>query len=162
MAATHAPTGPAFSVVLVLHVLAAAVGYGAMVMTGVQADRVRRGPRAPGAESARAFFRSGANWAARAVYLVPVLGVSLVAMSRGAFGVGDTFVDVGLGVWVASVTVAETVLWPAERAVQRALRDGWPDDDLAPLARECRRVTRASAFLGTAFVGVAVVMAVKP
>ena len=162
VAVVHPPKGPVFSIVLVLHILAAAVGYGAMILTGVQAERVRRGPRAPGAESARAFFRPGTNWAARAVYLVPVLGVVLVALSRGAFGFGDTFVDVGIAVWAASVAVAESVLWPAEREVQRLLRDGWPIGDQRALASTCRRISQISVALGIAFVGVGTVMAVKP
>ncbi len=162
VAAAQAPTGPAFSVVLVLHIGAALVGYGAMIATGVQAERVRRGPQVPGAASARAFFRPGVNWAARTVYAVPILGVALVAMSGGAFSFGDPFVDVGIAVWVASVVTAELVLWPGERAVQRALGDGSVEASPGDLARACRRVTRASAFLAAAFVGAGIVMAVKP
>lgn len=156
------PTGPAFSVVLLLHIASAIVGFGAMVLTGVQGARLRRGPDAPGAAAVARFFRPGTNWAARAVYLVPVLGLTLVAMSRGAFDLGDGFVDIGLGIWLTSVLVAELVLWPGERRIQQALAGGWPDTVDGELDRACRQVAWCAPVLAAAFVGAASVMVIKP
>lgn len=156
------PSGPAFSVVLLLHVASAVVGFGAMVITGVQAARVRRGPDAPGAGAVVRYFRPGVNWLARVIYLVPVLGLSLIALSRGVFGLGDLFVDVGLGVWLASVVVAELVLWPGERRIQRALLEGWPPRIDMELDRVCRHVAWTAPILAALFIGAAAVMVIKP
>ncbi len=156
------PSGPAFSVVLVLHVASAVVGFGAMVTTGVQAARVRQGPDAPAAGAVARYFRPGVNWVARVIYLVPVLGLSLIALSRGAFGLEDPFVEVGLGVWLTSVLVAELVLWPGERRIQQALVEQWPARIDEETDRVCRHVAWTAPILAMLFIGAAVVMVVKP
>ncbi len=116
------PVGPVYSLVLLAHVAAAVVGFGSVGITGLMAVRARRGPQSPDAETVRRFFRAPVNWPSRSIYLVPALGVALLALSRGTFDVGDHFVIVGLTVWVVSVVVAETVVWPAERRVVAAVR----------------------------------------
>lgn len=156
------PSGPAFSVVLLLHIASAVVGFGAMVVTGVQAARVRRGPDTPGAGAVVRYFRPGVNWVARVIYLVPVLGLSLIALSRGAFGLGDLFVDVGLAVWLTSVLLAELVLWPGERRIQQALAKGWPPRIDRDLDRVCQHVAWTAPILAVLFFGAAAVMVVKP
>lgn len=116
-----ASSDPVFGVVLVFHVLAALVGFGALVISGLQGLLLARARDAARVEGLRRFFRPGTNWAARAVYLVPALGAALVAIGRRQYGFGDGFVVTGLAVWATTVLLAETVLWPAERRVQAAL-----------------------------------------
>ena len=92
-AVVHAvPKGAVYSILLLLHVACALVGFGALAMTGVQARRARRGPTGHGAEGVRRFFGPGVNWAARALYGVPVFGFALISTSDGAFSAGDGFV----------------------------------------------------------------------
>ena len=157
------PTTAGFSLLLVAHVAAALVGFGALGLSGVQAARARRGPTAPGADAVRRWFRPGANWAGRVVYLVPVLGYALVADSQGAFDVGDVFVMLGLGLWLAAVAVAEGVLWPAERRLQRQVGERWEAAAAEPgFQRDCQLATGASAVLAVVFVAGLVVMFGKP
>ena len=94
--------GRSTRILLMLHVLCAVVGFGTMVVTGVQAARARRGPSAPGADGVRRYFRPGVNWAGRALYGVPVFGFCLIVASHGAFDAGDGFVVVGLIVWLVA------------------------------------------------------------
>jgi hypothetical protein len=153
-----APTGPAYSILLVAHVLCAVVGFGAVGLTGVQAWRARRGPDAPGAEAVRRYFRPGVNWAARLVYAVPVLGFVLLATSHGAYDAGDTWVIAGLVVWLAAAGGAELVVWPGERRIQQGVAGDWDRH----LARTCVRVTAAAAGLAVCFVVATVLMVGKP
>lgn len=155
-------TNPVFGVLLVVHIAVAVVGFGAMVATGVQGWRLGRAEDPAEAEGLRRYFRPGVNWAARAVYLVPVLGVALVVDSGGTYHVTDPFVEVGLGVWVVAVALAETVLWPAERQVQQAMRHGWPGRPGAGLDRACRQLARTAPVLAALFLAAVVVMAAKP
>ena len=67
------------------------------------------------------YYRPGVNWVGRVLFLVPVLGVALVAMSGGQWGYSDGWVTIGLGVWVVVALVAEGVLWPAERRLQEVV-----------------------------------------
>ena len=157
------PQGPAYSLLLILHVAAALVGFGAVAITGVQAARVRRGPAQPGAAGLRRYFRPGVNWAGRTLYAVPVLGFALVADSSGNFDAGDAWVVAGLALWLAAATVAETVVWPGERRIQLLLSTRWDDVAVAPtLDRECRRVAGASAAVIGVFVAAVIIMVGKP
>jgi len=157
------PTGAGYSILLVLHVAAAVVGFGALLLTGVQAARAARGPSAPGAEGVRRYFRPGINWAGRLLYAVPVLGFVLVADSDRAFTAGDGFVVAGLVLWLVAAGIAEAVVWPAERRIQVLVTERWGDPDTGVLlARDCRRVVVAATALGVVFLAAVVVMVGKP
>lgn len=157
------PQGPGYSVLLVLHVAAAFVGFGALGTTGVQAARARRGPGQPGAESLRRYFRPGVNWVGRALYAVPVLGFALVADSNGAVGVGDSWVVTGLVLWLVATLVAETVVWPGERRIQVLVTERWSDPGASELLdSECRRVAVFCGLLTAVLLAAVVIMVGKP
>jgi hypothetical protein len=50
-----------------------------------------------------------------------VFGFALLAMSQGAYALRDTWVMLGLLIFVGLVLVAEGVLWPAERRLQEVM-----------------------------------------
>jgi len=157
------PTGPGYSILLVLHVACAVISLGTVTTTGVQAWRARSGPAGPTAEGVRRYFRPGVNWAARALYGVPVFGFVLLGVSRGTFFVGDTFVVVGLGLWLTAAVGAEAVVWPGERRVQALVTERWGDPAAeALLERECRRLAAGAALVATVLVAAFVIMVGKP
>jgi hypothetical protein len=153
------PTGVGYSVLLLLHVGCAVIGFGALATTGVQARRAGKGG-AP-AESVRRYFRPGVNWAARTLYGVPVFGFALIGASGGSFHAGDGFVVAGLGLWALAAAVAEAVVWPAERRIQVALSEVEPADDRR-FEHDCRRVATAAALLSVVFVTAVVLMVARP
>jgi hypothetical protein len=155
------PTGVGYSVLLLLHVGCAIVGFGALVMTGVQARRAARGPADARADGVRRYFRPGTNWAARFLYGVPVFGFALISASHGAFAPGDGFVIAGLGLWAAATVVAEVVVWPGERHIQSVMAEGWETSGGA-LALDCRRVAAAAALLAGVFLVAFVLMVAQP
>jgi hypothetical protein len=143
--------------------LCAVAGFGAIVLTGVQAGRARRGPTAPGADGVRRYFRPGVNWVGRVVYAVPVLGYASIEASHGAWGAGDGFVVAGLVLWLATAVLAELVAWPGERRIQTIVTGGWDDTRWArELDRQCRRVSAAAAVVAALFVVAVVVMVARP
>ena len=157
------PAGAGYSILLLLHVAAAVVGFGTVAVTGLQAGRLRRGADQPGAAGLRRYFRPGTNWAARALYAVPLLGFGLLADSGGAWDAADGWVVAGLGLWLVAAVLAEVVLWPAERRIQRRVADGWDDpSEATALARDCRRAAVTSALLLAVFLAALVVMTAKP
>lgn len=117
-AASGPPTGAAFDIVLILHVGCLLVGLASVLTTGIQAWRARGGPDDAGSPSVARYFRPGINWPGRVLYLLLVFGFVLVAMSRGVYGFGDAFVQVGLVLWITAVATAEMVVWPGERTLQ--------------------------------------------
>jgi uncharacterized membrane protein len=152
-----------FDLLLLGHVAAALIGFGAVATSGVQAARLLRSATGALPGDLRRYFVPGVNWAGRVVYLVPALGFALLATSR--FRLGDPFVAAGLGLWAASALVGETVMWPAERRLQLAVAA--LADDAAPavvptLLRDCLLVGGSAALLAADFLAATVLMVAKP
>jgi uncharacterized membrane protein len=122
----HQPDGPAFDIVLLLHVGCVVGGLVTTATAAATATRLRRllGSPLPLPEPLRRYFRPGVNWAGRTVYGIPVFGFALIAMSQGAYALGDGWVLGGLAIFAVLVLVGEGVLWPAEQRLQVALTAG--------------------------------------
>jgi hypothetical protein len=116
------PGGPAFDIVLLLHVGCAVVGLAAMATSAATAARLRRllgaGTGAELPDAVVRYFRPGVNWVGRSIYGIPVFGFALLAMSRGAYAATDGWVLAGLAVFVVVALLGEGILWPAERRLQ--------------------------------------------
>lgn len=150
--------GAAYDLVLLAHVLAAFVAFAVVGVAGVSALQVRR-PGEPSSSLAR-YYRPGVNWVGRTLFLVPILGVVLIAMSHGAWSFSDHWITLGLVLWAAAACAAEMMLWPAERRLQQQVT-GEPAD------HESRRtlslqIAAISATLLVIFVVATVVMVSKP
>ena len=131
----HQPDGAAFDIVLLLHVGCVVVGLVTAATAAATATRLRRllGSPLPLPEPLRRYFRPGVNWAGRTVYGIPVFGFALLAMSQGAYALGDGWVLGGLALFAGIALLGEGVLWPAERRLQVALT---PTDAVAHPAGE--------------------------
>ena len=125
----HQPDGAAFDVVLLLHVGCVVVGLVTTATAAATAGRLRRllGSSRPLPEPLRRYFRPGTNWAGRTVYGIPVFGFALVAMSQGAYALGQGWVLGGLAIFAALAFLGEGVLWPAEQRLQIALSESGDD-----------------------------------
>jgi hypothetical protein len=172
------PTGPGFDVVLLLHVAAAVVALGSVAVAGVQARRVLAAGPAGLPPALAGFYAPGVNWVGRTLHAVPLLGLALVGLSRGAYGFDDAWIQWGIGLWVVAAVGAEAVLWPAERRIQATLaRPGAgvvPGAGAAPAVPGAGAVPEIPAHLGgpgggpsaaaghcrTAFLAAAVLVAV--
>jgi hypothetical protein len=159
LSVTSTPTGAAFDIVLILHVACVLIGFASAFTTGIQAWRARAGGGSPGAASVARYFRPGINWPGRALYLVLVLGVVLVAMSQHAYGFADTFVEVGFVLWIIAVGLAEMVVWPGERKIQGLVADDWAGD-LVDLRKTSVRVA-ISAWVVCGVLVVAIISIVQ-
>jgi hypothetical protein len=178
-------TSPGYDLVLLAHVLTAVVGLGALVVAAGSALALRgvllRGGPVPGALDR--YYQPGVNWAGRVLFLVPVLGVALQAMSGGQWTFSDLWVSLGTAVWAVVAIAAEVLLWPEERRLQEVVatvsRDYGtpePDDasggatlggvdgrvDVARAPGLCASVGLLGLTLGAALVVTGVVMVAKP
>ncbi len=126
LVAATLPSGPAYTVVLLCHVAAVLVGMVTMVAGAAFSLRLLAAGDGPVPPSVRSYFSPGTNWVGRVLYLVPVLGAALLAMSGGAYRVGSDWVLTGIGLWVTAIGLAEAVLWPAEQRVRRVLGGSVP------------------------------------
>jgi hypothetical protein len=165
----HQPDGAAFDVVLLLHVGCVVVGLVTTATAAATASRLRRllGSSLPLPEPLRRYFRPGVNWAGRTVYGIPVFGFALVAMSQGAYALGQGWILGGLAIFAALAFVGEGVLWPAEQRLQIALApgddDGGGGDDAGQtLEREASVVSRAAVAALVLLVAGTVLMIAQP
>jgi len=160
LVAADRPTGAGFDVLLIAHVASVMVGFGAILASGVQAGRgLRVKDGVPVPVALVRYYRPGPALAGRVVYLVPLLGVGLLADSRGVFGVEDLWVVLGIMCWVVAVGVAEGVLWPAERQIKRRFLARAELVMTPALRRQCRSVCLSSGLV-VAIALVAIVMMV--
>jgi hypothetical protein len=164
MSAMHQqPDGPAFDIVLLLHVGCVVVGLVTTATAAATASRLRRlvGSPLPLPGPLRRYFRPGVNWAGRTVYGIPVFGFALIAMSQGAYALGDGWVLGGLTIFAALVLVGEGVLWPAERRLQVALTAD-DDDATKSLDRDATSMERAAVAALVLLVAGTVLMLAQP
>ncbi len=163
----HQPDGAAFDVVLLLHVGCVVVGLVTTATAAATASRLRRllGSPSPLPEPLRRYFRPGVNWAGRTVYGIPVFGFSLLALSDGAYALGQGWVLGGLAIFAAVALVGEGVMWPAEQRLQVALV---PSDGAAPAAsqgsvdRDATAMSRAAVAVLVLLVAGTVLMVAQP
>ncbi len=168
-----------YDLVLLAHVLAAVVGMVAVVVSGGFALTLRGALAADGPLPVAVvrYYRPGINWVGRVLFLVPVLGAALIAMSGGQWGYSDAWVAIGLAVWTVVAMAAEGMLWPAERRLQRlvaareaavAVGAGAPaggaavDEDGSDPVALCLWAGLLGIGLGATLVAVAVLMVAKP
>ena len=168
------PDGAAFDVVLVLHVVCVVAGLVTVSTAAATARRLGRLVRTgvPLPETLRRYFRPGVNWGGRIVYGIPVFGFALLAMSQGAYALGDGWVLGGLALFLVVALLAEGVLWPAERRIQQALAavgtpSAGPDPDAASavpeaVAADAARMERAAAGALVLLVAATVLMIAQP
>jgi hypothetical protein len=166
-----------YDLVLLGHVLTAAVGLVAVVVAGGFALALRgalaRGGPLP--ESVVRYFRPGVNWVGRALFAVPVLGVVLVAMSGGQWRYSDAWISFGLAGWIVVAMAAEGILWPLERRLQKVVATGVsPSDPTDPASLSGREELRADPGalclqagltgigLAVALVAISLLMVAKP
>jgi uncharacterized membrane protein len=154
--AEHA-RGAAYDLVLLAHVLAALVGLGSVAVAGAYAWALGRA--GPASESVRRYYQPGVNWVGRILFLVPVFGVALMAMSQGDWSFSDGWITIGLGLWAVVAVVAEMALWPEERRIQAAVAD--PSVGIG-LRTRCLRVEAMASVLSVVLIAATVVMVAKP
>jgi hypothetical protein len=142
----HQPDGPAFDIVLLLHVGCVVVGLVTTAAAAATATRLRRllGSAMPLPEPLRRYFRPGINWVGRTVYGIPVFGFALIAMSQGAYALGQGWVLGGLSIFAALVLVGEGLLWPAEQRLQMALAVEGAEPSAESLQHDATTMSRAA------------------
>ena len=167
MSAMHQqPDGPAFDIVLLLHVGCVVVGLVTTATAAATATRLRRllGSPLPLPEPLRRYFRPGVNWAGRTIYGIPVFGFILLAMSHGAYALGQGWVLGGLAIFAAVALVGEGLLWPAERRLQAALASSAAASPPSgeSIERDALSMSRAAAVAVVLLVAGTVLMVAQP
>jgi hypothetical protein len=160
----HQPDGAAFDIVLLLHVGCVVVGLVTTATAAATATRLRRllGSPVPLPEPLRRYFAPGINWAGRTVYGIPVFGFALLALSRGAYTLGQGWVLGGLALFAVAALVGEGVMWPAERRLQVTLTSTDVPPSVESLDQDAAAMSRAATTALVLLVAGTVLMVAQP
>jgi hypothetical protein len=145
-----------YDILVVLHVVTAVVGFGAVAVSGAYGALGRHAD--PGPETAgdvQRYFSSPA----RLEYLVlvaPVLGMAAMGVRPGGGEFGDVWALGGVAIWVAAGGLLTVVVRPAERRIRAA------GPDPAAIAPAARRLAWAGAGSDVLFVLALFLMVTQP
>jgi uncharacterized membrane protein len=103
-----------YKTVEVLHILAAVVGFGAVLWNGFYAVHSKRRPPREALAINEANFAASlaASWA---IYLVALLGLALVGLSDGAYRMGDLWVTTSILTFIVALSISHGLLAPNGR-----------------------------------------------
>ena len=117
-----------YKTLLVLHILAAVVGFGGVMLNGIHGVQAKK----RGGHEAVAIADSAmavGNVAEKVIYLVFVFGIALVLVSDDVWSFGDLWVSVSMALFIVAVGVSHGVLMPnlhRMRALMAELADAGP------------------------------------
>jgi uncharacterized membrane protein len=154
-------SGSAYKIVLVLHILAAILGFGSVMLNGVYANEVKRRPGPEGAAIAEANYKVSFGVAMYIIYAIPILGIALVAMSDQAWKFSQTWVWLALVLYVVLIGLVHGVHRPNVQRLDALVRDG-SASDVAEMERRDRLASTMGMILSLLVVATLVLMVFKP
>ena len=149
-----------YKIVLVLHILAAIIGFGSVLLNGVYASEARKRPGPEGGAIADANYRVSFGIAMYVIYAIPVLGLALVGMSDKAWKFSQTWVWLALLLWFVLVGLVHGVHRPNVRQLDELVRSG--STDVAEMERRSRLASTMGGVLSLIVVVTLVLMVFKP
>lgn len=141
---SHTP----YDVLVAVHVTAAVVGFGAVALSGVYGGSATRPERDGAWEELRRYFALPGR-AELLVTVVPFPGVAALLVDPGPSRLGQTWVAVGLGLWVIASALLLAVVRPAGAVISREMASGGGGSHAADVASSGRaaRVRQAGSRL---------------
>ncbi len=159
-----------YKFVLVLHILSAIIGFGAVFLNGLYAAqaKARRGREALAVAESNWLVSRIAEWF---IYAVFVFGVLLVLLSDETYEFGDTWISASMGLYIVALGLVHGLLRPNIQRVLSAMRElaegaptegAGPPPQLAILEQRGRIVGATSAALNALLVVILFLMVWKP
>lgn len=145
---------PIYDVILLAHIVCAIGGFGANALAGLYAGQLVPRP----SPAAIKYFSSPRFLAEKLIYLVPVFGLTMIAISRGMSELERPWVITGIVLWIAAVGVAHSLVWPSERRVAAAVAS---DSSDAEVTLHATKLSRGAMILDLIFVVAVVTMFVQ-
>jgi len=150
-----------YKFLFVLHILAAIVGFGSVMLNGVYAAHVSRRPGPEGAAIAEANYDVSFGWAMWFIYGVIILGLALVGLSDKAWKFSQTWVWLSVVLYLVLIGLVHGLHRPNERRLLELLRAG-PTADTAEIERRAQLAGRVGPVLSLIVVAILFLMVWKP
>ena len=157
-----------YKTLLVLHILTAIVGLGAVMLNGIYASPAARRTGSPRRAVSEANF-SVSTIGEYFIYAIPVFGILLVIASDKAWKFSQTWIWLSLVVYVVAIGISHAILIPGHKrlnALYAEMEDGPAAAADSPQAVEvgaiAKRMGAAGAILDVSVVIFLILMIWKP
>lgn len=158
-----------YNVLLVLHILTAIVGLGAVMLNGLYAAQAqkRQGPGGRAVSEANFAVSSIAEYF---IYAIPVFGILLVLASHHAWKFSQTWIWLSLLLYVTALGISHSILIPGHKRMNALLLEmeqgappaGGPPQQVAEVQAIGKRMAAAGATLNVFVVIFLALMIWKP
>lgn len=162
-------TSGIYKTLLVLHILTAIVGLGAVMLNGIYASQSQKRPGPAGrAVSESNFFVS--KIAEKFIYAIPIFGILLVLASDKAWKFSQTWIWLSLVIYVVAIGISHSVLIPGHKRINALLAEmeqgpppaGGPPPQAIELQAIGKKMAAAGMTLNVTVVIFLVLMIWKP
>jgi uncharacterized membrane protein len=116
-----------YNIIKLLHILAAIVGFGGVLLNGVYAAQARKRPPAEGLAILEANVFVSSKISKIAIYLTFILGFGVIGMSDGVWEMSQTWLLISIILFIVAMLVSELLLGPRVKqlvALQREVATG--------------------------------------
>lgn len=153
--------GDLYNVVLVLHILAAIIGFGGMFIAGFYGNEARALPGPEGLAVAQTTLKVTGQVPTVAVCAVPVLGILLIMMSEDVIKFSALWVSLSFLLYFVVMGLATGLQVPTIRKMvaMRAGADGAQSVEMQAMGR---KVATVSAVVNLLWVVILILMVFKP
>ena len=159
----------AYKIVLVLHILCAIVGFGAVFLNGIYGQQAKSRKGAEGLAISQANFlvsQIGEYF----IYAVFLLGIVLVLLGDNVFDFGQTWIWLSMLLFLVAIAVSHLMLRPRVRRMQALMEEliaggppaGGPPPQLAEMEQLGKRVGMIGPALDITMVVILFLMVFKP
>jgi len=149
-----------YDLFLFLHLTAAVVGFGGVLLNGLYGAQAKQRPGPGGLAITEANYWVSVTVAEKAIYLVPLFGFALIGLSDGAWSFSDSWISASLVLYVVGLANARLVLVPTQKHMIDMMREGPPDP--MKMATDSTRLARFGAVSHLVFTLIMVLMIWKP
>lgn len=153
--------GDLYRAVLVLHILAAIVGFGGMFIAGFYGNEARDLPGREGLAVANTTLKVTGRIPTVAVCAVPILGILLVMLSDDSIKFSAMWVSLSFLLYIVLMGLATGIQVPTIRRMvaMRAGADGAQSMEMQAMGR---KVATVSAIVNVLWVVILILMVFKP
>ena len=157
------PDSDAYKVVLVLHLMAAIIGFGGVVVTGYFGAMAARRRDAGGAAIGEV-VEKGYKFAEWFIYAVPLLGIVLVLMSEDVFAFSQAWVSASFVLYIVAIGLFHGLHLPTVRRINAILKEtaGGSQASAAELDQLGKKAGMVGGLLNLVTVVIVVLMVFKP
>jgi uncharacterized membrane protein len=112
-----------YKLVLLLHIMTAIVGFGAVYLNGLYAAQIRARAGTPGALAISEANYAVSSVAEKLIYTVPIFGIILIPMSDHAWKFSQSWISAALLLYVIGIAVSHMVMIPGHKRMNVLMKE---------------------------------------